>query len=117
MLNKQAFTDHQGQVFTEAVVEVYQANYNSNKSSYFNTDIVSGEQTTSDNTHDFINCSFLYWVNAKTKKAGAAPYILTARTNGMDDSFNFEPEGVVEDLQKICEEYFVNTVAPSLQAQ
>lgn len=115
MLIKQAFTDHQGQVFTEAVVEVYQANYNSNTSSHFNTDIVSGEYASSDNKNESINCSYLYWVSAKTKKDGAAPYILTSRTSNMNDSFNFEPEGEVTDLQKVCEDYFVNTVAPSLQ--
>lgn len=116
MLTKQKFTDPQGQTFTDAVVEVYQANYNSNKSVYINRDISSGEKETSENEHQYINCSFLYWVSPKTKKDGAAPYVLKSNDNGIEMDFNFEPEEVVEDLEKACEAYFTNILAPSLQS-
>lgn len=108
------FKDCHGIQYAAPVVQIAQANYNSNSSMQISA---QGDNHISPHNHTSHNLSYQahIWLDAATKTAGMKPLTLKDK-NGNDwhTVVMSGPESDVSAIVEICEQHILSTIIPQL---
>jgi hypothetical protein len=113
------FTDPQGTLQTNALLQLRTANYYSTTNEFYVLD--PNNLTTVNNPPATVvinvNFSYYYWTSQAAKDAGAAQYPL-ANKSEMDTDFSFTPDVTYDGLtlKEKCEKYLIDVILPPMQA-